>query len=139
MQRPSSDADDPTVLVFPFATDARMRPLNRAFGVTPERAEVRVGADEVHVRFGPWSLTTRLDNIVDASVTGPYRWWKVAGPARLSLADRGVTFATSTGPGVCVRFREPMGAIDPMHVIRHPGMTVTVADPEALVAALSRR
>jgi len=38
---------------------------------------------------------------------------------------------------VCLEFHEPVTGIDPLGLIRHPGLTVTVADPEGLAAALA--
>ena len=111
----------------PFATASRL------FGVERKRAYVDVDDDRLEIRFGPWLLRTPMSNVECAEVTGPYAWWKVIGPARLSAKDRGVTFATCAGPGVCLRFREPVTAIDPQGFIRHPGATVTVEDPEDLV------
>ena len=58
--------------------------------------------------------------------------------AHLSLTDRGVTFATNSRQGLCVSFVELVHAIEPTGVLRHPAATVTVADPEALAAALRR-
>ncbi|WP_060711281.1 hypothetical protein [Pseudonocardia sp. HH130629-09] len=58
--------------------------------------------------------------------------------ARLSLADRGVTFGSATERGVCIRFHRPVPALDPFGTLRHPGITVTIADPERLVAAVER-
>ncbi len=72
-----------------------------------------------------------------ASVTGPFRWWKVAGPARLSLADQGLTFASTTSAGACVHFKEPITGIDPWGLIRHPSLTVTVESPSSFCHALS--
>ena len=100
---------------------------------------VEVGRSDLHVRFGPWSLRTPLDNVRDMTETGPYRWWKVAGPARISLADGGVTFPTNTRRGLCIRFAEPVAAGLPHGLLRHPGATVTVADPGALAAAIAAR
>jgi hypothetical protein len=37
-----------------------------------------------------------------------------------------------------VSFVEPVPAIEPTGRLRHPGATVTVADPDALAAALRR-
>ena len=44
---------------------------------------------------------------------------------------------------MCVRFRggggsEPVRGIEPTGLLRHPGLTVTVAQPELLVASLRR-
>jgi hypothetical protein len=106
-------------------------------GVTPWTAHVEVTDEELAVRFGPWSLTTPLSNVEGASVTGPYLPFKVLGP-HISLADRGVTFGTSWRRGVCVRFRTPVAAALPTPLLRHPAVTVTVAEPERLVALLER-
>lgn len=115
----------------PFAT------VSRAFGVTDETAYVDVDGERLEIRFGPWRLTTPLANVTGASVTGPFHWWKVIGPPHLSLKDRGITFATSAQRGVCIQFREPVAAIDPRGVIRHPAATVTVEDPDTLVRVLT--
>ena len=124
---------------FRFAFEPRVAPLSMAFGITPWTSGVELVDGELRVRFGPWSLTTPLDNVASAEVTGPYSFLKVAGPAHLSFADRGVTFATSTRQGVCIRFKKPVPAIEPRGLIKHPGLTVTVEDAEELVELLSRR
>ena len=81
-------------------------------------------------------LTTPLSNIAEITESGPYKVWKVIGPPRLSVADRGITFATNADRGVCVRFFEPVAGFEPTGRLRHPGITVTVADPDGLVVAL---
>jgi hypothetical protein len=106
-----------------------------AIGVTPWTAHVDVGDGELHVRFGPWSLTTSLSNVDDARITGPYLPFRALGP-HISLADRGVTFGTSWRRGVCIAFREPVPAALPAGLISHPAATVTVAEPERLVEVL---
>jgi hypothetical protein len=123
---------------FGMQRDEPLSTVSRLFGVTEKTGYVEVG-DELEIRFGPWHLTTPLSNVEKAEVTGPFHWWKVIGPAHLSLADRGVTFATSRRNAVCIRFREPVKAIDPRGLIRHPGATVTVDDPESLAALLNER
>ena len=84
-------------------------------------------------------VRTPLSNVAWVEVTGPYRWWKVIGPARGSFADRGLTFATTTRGGVCLGFHEPVPGIEPSGRVLHPGLTVTVADPEAVAAEIRRR
>lgn len=121
---------------FPFRFDRPFRPALAALGVRPETAWVRVDADEVQVRFGPWRLRTARSNVTDAEPGGPYRWWRTIGP-HVSLADGGVTFGSSTAAGVCVRFAEPVPALLPGRWLRHPGLTVTVTDPDALARLLS--
>jgi hypothetical protein len=119
---------------FAFEFDPWLTPFALVFGVTPRTAWVDVSDDHLEARFGLWRLRTPRHNIVGAETTGPYTWFKVAGPAHLSFKDRGVTFATNTRAGVCIRFRTPVGGVYPG--LRHPALTVTVAAPDALVAAL---
>jgi hypothetical protein len=92
--------------------------------------------DEIHVRFGPWSLRTPRHNVADAVQTGGFAWIKTAGPPHLSFTDRGVTFATNGERAVCLTFHEPVRAIEPTGILRHPGATLTVADPTAFLRAL---
>ncbi len=132
-------ADDGSPQRFPFAFEPRMVPFSLAVGVTPLTSWVEVGADRLEVRFGLWHLDTPLDNVVGVEITGPYSLLKVAGPARLSFADSGVTFATSTRQGACIRLREPVPALLPVPVVRHRAVTVTVQDPEALADLVRRR
>ena len=122
---------------FSFAFDPAFRPIDLLLGVTPRRAFVEVDGERLVARFGRWRVETPRSNVAAAEVSGPYSLVKVMGPPRLSLADRGLTFATNAARGVCVRFREPVKGIDPLGVIRHPGLTVTVDDPDGLVEALT--
>jgi hypothetical protein len=122
---------------FRFEFEPKVMPFSAAFGVTPWTAWLDLRPDQLEIRFGPWSLRTDRDNIASAEVTGPYSLPKVAGPAHLSFADRGVTFATTTKRGVCISFREPVRALMPIGPLRHPAVTVTVQDPDRLVALLS--
>lgn len=123
---------------FEFAFENRYRLPALVFGITPSTARVRVTDDELLVRFGPWRLRTPISNVAGTTVTSGYAFHRTAGPAHLSLSDRGVTFATSSRRGLCVSFVEPVHAIEPTGVLRHPAATVTVVDPEALAAALRR-
>lgn len=120
---------------FPFAFDDRFRLPLRVLGITPDSARVVVADGVVDARFGPWRVTTPLSNVSRTRVTGPYRAFRAIGP-HLSLADRGVSFGTTTEQGLCILFRRPVPGIDPLGVLRHPGLTVTVADLEGLAAAL---
>jgi hypothetical protein len=105
-------------------------------GAVPRTTEVEVGETHLSIRYGPWSLRTELANVAEVSLTGPFSSLKVGGPPRLSLADRGITFATATTGGVCIRFDRPVRAADPLGLIRHPGCTITVEDPEGFKAEL---
>ena len=133
---PVADAA-PTGGRFPFAIRSDYRIPARLLGLTDHSAYVELGHDRLTIRFGRWSLSTPIANVATATVTGPYDWWKVLGPPHISLADRGVTFATSTDRGVCITFHEPVPGALPVAALRHPGATVTVEDLEALVAAVA--
>lgn len=123
---------------FVFAFDPVYRMASLPFGVTPNRAWVQVDGEHLEVRFGLWSVRTPLDNVTGTEISGPYQWFKTIGPAHLSFADRGLTFATNGDRGVCISFAEPVRGMDPLGTLRHPGLTVTVADPDGLVHALAR-
>ncbi len=121
---------------FPFAFAAAYRLPALVFGITPVTAYVELDDVDLRVRFGPWSLRTPRSNVAGAELSGDYGFVKTAGPPHLSFTDRGVTFATNGEQGVCVRFHELVRGIDPTGRIRHPGATMTVADPAGLAAAL---
>jgi hypothetical protein len=123
---------------FPFRFDPVYRRLARLFAVTPERAWVDVGEDELHVRYGRWRVRTPMSNVAGVEVTGPYAFLKTAGPARLAITDRGLTFASNGDLGACLSFHSPVAGIDPFGLIRHPELTVTVLDVDGLVEALAR-
>jgi hypothetical protein len=122
---------------FAFAEPYRLAAL--AFGVRPDNACVEVGERSLRVSYGPWLVETPLANITDVTVTGPYRFIKTAGPARLGLTDRGLTFASNGDRGVCMTFARPVWGFDRLGLIRHPNLTVTVREVERLAALLGGR
>ncbi len=123
---------------FPFRFVPAYRVPALVLGITPRTAYVETTDTELVVRFGLWRLRTGLSNIVGIERSGGFGYLKTAGPPHLSFADRGVTFATNGDAAVCVRFAEPVTVLDPTGRIRHPGATLTVADPDAFEAHLSR-
>jgi hypothetical protein len=125
------------VNVFPFRFSRTYQLAAAPFGVGPRTANVRVTDAELIVRFGPWRLATSRANVVGTTVTGPYRLLKTAGPAHLSLADRGLSCITNPDRGLCITFAEPVPGIEPLGVLRHPAVTVTVADCARLAAVLA--
>jgi hypothetical protein len=123
---------------FPFRFDPTYRRLARLFGVTPARAWVDLSVEEFEARYGPWRVRTPTSNIAAAKVTGPYAFLKTAGPARLGITDRGLTFASNRDRGVCITFHSPIPGIEPFGRIRHPALTVTVSDVDGLIEAVGR-
>ncbi len=120
---------------FEMAFDRRFRLPLAALGITPATAHVTIAADLLVACFGPWTCHTTPANVRQVCMTGPYRAYRAIGP-RLSLADHGLTFGTATRRGVCLLFDESVTGIDPFGVIRHPGLTLTVAEPERFATAV---
>jgi hypothetical protein len=122
---------------FPFEFDYPLAAPLALVGVTPYTAHVDVGDGRLVVRFGPWRLETELGNVGAMHVTGPFRAYRVLG-THVSLADRGVSFGTNTRQGLCVEFLQPVTAALPGGLLRHPGATVTVRDPDRLRSEITR-
>lgn len=123
---------------FSFAFDSRYRTVARLFGVTEANARVVVSDASFDARYGPWKVSTALTNITGLQLTGPYNFLKTAGPAHYSFSDHGLTFASNGRHGVCLEFRVPLHGA-PFGLIRHPNLTVTVADCPGLIAAIKNR
>ena len=108
--------------------------LSRLLGA---HSGLELDTDGLRVRLGPWTVSTPLENLAGADVTGPYRPLRALG-VRLSLADHGLTFGTTTERGLCVRFRTPVRGIDPLGLLRHPSLTATVVEPGLIATAIDR-
>jgi hypothetical protein len=124
---------------FEFAFAPSYERASRPFGVTPSSAWVSVDDVLLQARFGHWRVSTPLANITEVEVTGPYRFFKTAGPARLAITDRGLTFASNGDRGVRIGFRTPVPGLDRLGLLRHPELTVTVTDIDRLVRVLESR
>ena|SRR5947209_1675040 len=135
----NAPGDAGEVLRFPFAFAHAYQVAARPFGIRPENAWVEVSERTLRASFGRWLVETPLANIVEVAVTGPYRFIKTAGPPRLGITDRGLTFATNGDRGVCIEFHRPVWGFDRLGLIRHPNLTVTVAEAERLATLLSGR
>ncbi|MFZ0385697.1 MAG: hypothetical protein WAL22_08540 [Solirubrobacteraceae bacterium] len=120
---PQSTADR-----FSFRFAPAYRAAGLCFGIVPGSTEAIITLSRLVVHFGPWRVDTALDNILDSAITGPYTFLKTAGPARLGLTDRGLTFATNGDRGVRLSFRSSIKGIEPTGRLRHPELTLTVAD-----------
>jgi len=125
---------------FGFRFDLAHRLAAAPFLVSPGTASVVIDRSRGSflARFGPWKVETSLTNVEYVTATGPYHPVKTIGPPHLSLSDRGLTFATNDRKGLCIRFRVPVRGIDPLGVVRHPAITVTVDDVDRLRASLAR-
>ncbi len=123
---------------FPFAFASSYRLPALAFGITPRTSGVSVTDVELRVRYGPWRLRTPLANIVSAELSGGFTFLKTAGPPHLSFSDRGISFTTNGDRALCLEFRTPVAGIDPTRMVKHPGATLSVADPEGLARAIGR-
>jgi hypothetical protein len=134
----SPTLDEGLTVTHQFAFDRLFLGPAAVVGVLPMTSHVEVDAEALHIRFGPWSLRTPIDNVAHAETTGPYHLLKVLGPPHLSLRDGGVTFATNRTVGLCIGFHEPVPAIAPFGLLAHAAATVTVADPLALGRDLDR-
>jgi hypothetical protein len=120
---------------FAFSFDRAAGRLLPLFGIRPRTSGVVIDDNEFLARLGPVRIATPISNILDVQVTGPYSWFKTIG-VHLSLADKGLTLGTNRKKGVCVRFRVPIVGVGRRFGLRHPGLTVTVADPEGLAECL---
>ena len=122
---------------FAYDVDKRLAPFWLPFGLRSRKDGVTITDDRTfRATFGFMRVETPLSNIDDAHITRDYRWWTAAG-VRGSMADDGLTFGTNRSAGVCVHFREPVPS--PLRRKGHSAITVTVADPDGLVARLVRR
>jgi hypothetical protein len=122
---------------FDFWFTPAYRAAGLCFGIVPGTTEAVVTPSSLSVRFGPWRVLTSLDNIEAIAVTGPYAFLKTAGPARLAVTDRGLTFATNGERGVRLSFQNPIRGIEPTGRLRHPELTLTLADVDGFAARLS--
>ena len=117
---------------FPYATDLRLVPFWGPFGVRPGQGRCHAHRRRPVRRDVRAACGSRRPSPTWPAPTSPsgYRWWTAAG-ARRSLADDGLTFGTNADRGVCVHFHEKV----PSRLRRagHSAITVTVADPDALV------
>jgi hypothetical protein len=124
---------------FEFRFAPAYRRAARIFGVTPTTTWLEVDSEALRARFGPWRVQTPLANIAAVALTGPYAFVKTAGPARLAVTDRGLTFATNGDRGVLITFRRPVPGIEPTGLLRHPELTVTVSEVDGLASLLRAR
>ena len=124
-------AETHMVTRYSFAFDPRFARLLRLLGVRPERAYVEIADGNLEARFGPWLVTTPLANVEHSSVTGPHRRLRAIGP-RFSPSTRSLTFGSNADRTVRIAFRRPVPGMEPLGIVKHPSLSVSVADPEQL-------
>jgi hypothetical protein len=118
---------------FPYRYDPRLAPLWLPFRWPGDQGVTLTEDGRFVARYGPFRAEAPLSSVLDAHITGPYRWWTAVGP-RLSFVDDGLTFGTNAQAGVCVHFEPRVHRV--VGLRDHSALTVTVADVEGLVAAL---
>ena len=120
-------------MFFPYRFDHKYIGLWWPLGARDGVDGVTVTTDLFTASFGRSRLETPITNVTEAHVTHDYQWWKAVG-MRLSFADDGLTFGTSTHGGVCVHFDEKVHRV--IGFKDHSALTVTVDDLEGLVQAI---
>jgi hypothetical protein len=143
-QPPVTDASTParTRMRYGFRFDTWYRLAAVPFGIGPSSAHVDIdtapdGDKMLVARFGPWCVTTPVANVAATTITGGYAAVKTIGPPHVSLADLGLTFATNSERGLCIRFHDAVPGVVPTSLVRHPALTVTVEDVEGLARSLA--
>ncbi|MEO0493877.1 MAG: hypothetical protein AAF081_10720 [Actinomycetota bacterium] len=122
-------------MFFPYRLDPTYRLMLAPLRLDDDDG-VTLTDDTFTATFGPKRLQTPLTNVVEAHATYDYRWFKAIG-MRLSFADDGLTFGTSTYGGVCVHFDERVRRV--IGLKDHSALTVTVEDLDGLVTAINDR
>jgi len=121
-------------LFFPYRFDQRYVGMWWPLGVRDGVDGVTISDTHMTASFGRARVDTPLANIAEAHITRDYHWWKAIG-MRLSFADDGLTFGTSTHGGVCIHFEERVDRV--IGFQDHSALTVTVDDLTGLVQALT--
>ena len=118
---------------FPIRIGARSAlALRIFFGATPETSWAAVDDDTVSARFGRFSFSTPLANVVRYRIEGPWAWITAIG-VRMSVRHRDVSFAGSPRGGVRLDVREPVK----WAVFHVPAFYVGTEDLEGFAAAIA--
>ncbi len=122
-------------MFFPYRLDTRYQLMWKPIGVGKNDG-VTITDDTFTATYGRKRVVTPLANVTEAHATLDYQWWKAIG-MRLSFADDGLTFGTSTHGGVCVHFDQRIPKV--IGLRDHSALTVTVDDLNGLVDAINSR
>lgn|SRR5512141_327304 len=94
---------------FPIRIGRRSALLLRlAFGVTSDRAWVRLASGMLTVRFGWYERTIPLATVARWRIEGPWRWITAIGVRRSVRGPGDISFAGSPRGGVRLDLSEPM-------------------------------
>lgn len=121
---------------FPYDFDRRWSALFTVLRVGADDGVVLTEDGLLRATYGRAKIETPLDNIDHTLVTGPHRWYTAVG-IRLSFSDDGITFGTNHRSGLCIAFKQRVPKV--LGFKDHSALWVSVADPEALAAAISQR
>jgi len=120
---------------FPYEIDRRWAALFAVLRVKETDGVELTDDGMFRAVFGRSHVDTPISNVMEAKVTGPHRWFKAVG-LRQSLSNDGLTFGTNHRRGVMVEFVERVPKV--VGLRDHSSLWVSVADPDGLVAALTR-
>ncbi len=121
---------------WPFAFAPKYQPALALLGIRPDNSMVTTSDEGFEARFGHLSVKTPWSNVKGTQITRNYTAIKAIGP-RGSFKDRGATFGSNLDAGLCVCFHKGVTALaGPL--VKHPGLTVTVADVEGLQAEIEK-
>ena len=124
--------DAPVRRRFAYRLGPRSGPVLRLFGVRgPENAWVDLTEDELIARFGAFEARTPIANIERWRLEGPWRWITAIG-VRRGIRHGDITFGGSHEGGMRLDLRTPTR----VWRLQPRTLYLTVADPEALAAAL---
>ena len=120
---------------FPYRFDDRWKLMFMALRVGEDDGVTITDDGRLVATYGRVRVETPLENIDHTEVTGPHRWYTAVG-LRLSFADDGITFGTNHHRGLCIEFVDKVPRI--IGFKDHSALWASVADPEALAAAIGR-
>jgi hypothetical protein len=120
---------------FPYRFDNRWKAMFLALGVGSDDGVTITDDGRLVATFGRVKIDTPLDNIDHSQISGPHRWYTAVG-LRLSFSDDGITFGTNHEHGLCIEFVEKVPKV--IGFKDHSAVWASVADPEALAAAIGR-
>ena len=120
---------------FPYRLDNRWKAMFVVLRVGADDGVTITADGRLVATYGRFTVDNPLDNIDHTQVSGPHRWYTAVGP-RLSFSDDGLTFGTNHQRGLCIEFIEKVPRV--IGFKNHSALWVSVADPEALAAAIGR-